>query len=344
LNRQRLENQQDQSHWHPEPSDHQNTGDSSAIGDAVAAEQQGHGSGRIGEPSDVQASRGRPLVISSCLALLDPLLFYYHRIPAAIMCWTMGQLAFNGAMILILDALETRKWDNIWKVEQIYAVFCELDEKEIHKLAGLAKGWISWGLESIRRMIMDMEREEAALLGQLPGEAQDQSGLDFELDELMDMEGSFPPLIPPMDTVMGNTGMFLLEDPGLQAFSPEGFMPLTWDMAGSNLDPDPRGNRPSRYYKHSFPTMSGLQTVNVSVDGAVHSFSQETAAAVDPTGGLAASAPYQPELADFVQIPEAGIVESSRGINPGWAARGIGNPHDSGYPERMGWLEDDYAV
>jgi len=38
-----------------------------------------------------------------------------------------------------------------------------------------------------------------------------------------------------VDTVMSNTGMLLLEDPGLQSFVPESFRPLGWGMAGQDL-------------------------------------------------------------------------------------------------------------
>jgi hypothetical protein len=38
------------------------------------------------------------------------------------------------------------------------------------------------------------------------------------------------------DTVMGNTGMLLLEDPGLQSFVREAFSPFSWIMPGNELD------------------------------------------------------------------------------------------------------------
>ena len=38
------------------------------------------------------------------------------------------------------------------------------------------------------------------------------------------------------DTVMGNTGMLLLEDPGLQSFVPEAFAPFTWGMGPGFLE------------------------------------------------------------------------------------------------------------
>lgn len=340
LNRQRLENHPDRSE---KPQVQVPSSEPSASSYTHSSQQQVHKSGHTAQSSDSQASRGRPLVISSCLALLTPLLYFYHRIPAALMSWTMGQLAFNASMILILDALETRNLENIWKVELTYTVFCELDEKGVHKLAGLAKSWISRGLESIRRMVTDMEREEAAARAALfPQEIQEQSNMDREPDELMDMEGPLPPLIPPMDTVMGNTGMFLLEDPGLQSFSSEGFMPLAWNMAGSDLDVDPSRNRPFRHYKHSFPTASGLQTIDLTADSSPQPPTQEEKAAMASEGLFAASVQYPPELADAVPIIDAGIVESSSGINPGWVARGIRSPHWPENPEKTGWLDEDY--
>ncbi|OCL14757.1 hypothetical protein AOQ84DRAFT_371003, partial [Glonium stellatum] len=158
--------------------------------------------------------RGRALVISSSNALLSAFLFFYHHVPAALICWTMGQQAFNSCMILLLDALETGNVEHIPRVQRAYAVFVELERKGVHKLAGLAVGRVSWGLALLRRREKEAAEGEASMAGMGVGA----TGMDG-----------------PMDTVMGNTGMLLLEDPGLQSFKPESFAPLGWDMAGRNL-------------------------------------------------------------------------------------------------------------
>nr|OQO30941.1 hypothetical protein B0A51_04168 [Rachicladosporium sp. CCFEE 5018] len=51
--------------------------------------------------------RGRALVVNSSIHLLQTFLFFRHRNPAVLICWTLDQQAFNAAMILILDAWET---------------------------------------------------------------------------------------------------------------------------------------------------------------------------------------------------------------------------------------------
>ncbi|KAF2488279.1 hypothetical protein BU16DRAFT_419951, partial [Lophium mytilinum] len=89
-------------------------------------------------PKPKAGERGRSLVITSSRSLIDAFLFFYHRVPAALICWTMGQQAFNSCMILLTDALETGSLANVPQVERAYAVFVELEKLGIHKLAGLA--------------------------------------------------------------------------------------------------------------------------------------------------------------------------------------------------------------
>jgi hypothetical protein len=93
-----------------------------------------------------EVERGRAVVLSSSEELLSAFLFFWQRIPAVLVCWSLGQQAFNSCMILILDALETGDMRRIRRVEQAYAIFDELDKKGVHKLANLAVERISWGL------------------------------------------------------------------------------------------------------------------------------------------------------------------------------------------------------
>lgn len=133
-------------------------------------------------------------------------------------------------MILLLDALETGNLANIPCVERAYAVFVELERKGVHKLAGLAVGYVSRALALLRRREKEAAEGEASMAGMGVGGA---TGIER-----------------PMDTVMGNTGMLLLEDPGLQSFKPEPFAPPSWDMAGRDLHPHshshprPQSHRP----------------------------------------------------------------------------------------------------
>ncbi|KAF2198845.1 hypothetical protein GQ43DRAFT_474169 [Delitschia confertaspora ATCC 74209] len=185
--------------------------------------------------SPTELHRGRSLVISSSISLLSVFLYFYARIPAALICWTIGQQAFNSCMILLLDAMETGEMSRIEKVEKAYAVFVELERKGVHKLAGLAVERISWGLSVLKGQITAAHSQGSRIHTQKTATGGND---DVEMQGAADgiSEGDpVPGSEVPMDTVMGNTGMLLLEDPGLQCFVPESFSPLTWKMAGDSL-------------------------------------------------------------------------------------------------------------
>lgn len=173
-------------------------------------------------------------MLKSSEDLLTAFLFFYARIPAALMCWIIGQQAFNSAMILILDAMETGDLSRIGKVERAYAVFSELDRNGVHKLAGLAVEKVSWGLNELTRIQDDARaREEhtAALARRLHAQQGEDSKTPRSIGgETTLCSGQVH------DTVMGNTGMLLLEDPGLQSSVREAFLPFTWVMPGDELD------------------------------------------------------------------------------------------------------------
>jgi hypothetical protein len=195
--------------------------------------------------------RGRPLVISSSLCLLHAFVFVYQRLPAVLVYWTIGQQAFNGAMILLLDALETGDGTHIFRVEQTFVIFCELESKGVHNLAGLAKEHLSWGLECWRRKQnndseMDtIGNEKEAKRNKVVNEAYDKTAETYMrrtgTGEIMRggvgaaaTETGMPPLRACQDAVMGNIGMLLLEDPGLQSSAPEPFAPLSWNTVGAS--------------------------------------------------------------------------------------------------------------
>ena len=127
-----------------------------------------------------------------------------------LVCWTTGQQAFNACMILLLDAWETGNQQNRWLIEQAFTVFSELETKGVHKFAKLAVQHIADWLK-----LLDTKREYDI----------HQSSLASNMQSMIDFRG---------DTVMGNTGMFLLDDPGLQSFVPASFQPLSWNIAGSS--------------------------------------------------------------------------------------------------------------
>jgi hypothetical protein len=82
--------------------------------------------------------RGRAQVLGSCRALLAVFEFFKTRVRASMISWTMGQMAFNAAMILTLSMLETKETTDLTAVQLTYSTFIEMNKLGIHKLAGAA--------------------------------------------------------------------------------------------------------------------------------------------------------------------------------------------------------------
>ncbi|KZF22453.1 hypothetical protein L228DRAFT_268916 [Xylona heveae TC161] len=151
------------------------------------------GCGGLQEPG-----RGRARVLSSARALLDAFEFFNARVRPAMVCWTMGQQAFNAAMILLLSMLETGDVSDMWLVNRTYLAFFEMQQKGIHRLAGVA-----------------VERLASLMLKFCASDVQQSHDI---------VEG-----------VMGGTGMLLLEDPGLQGFVGENFASPWFEMADMDV-------------------------------------------------------------------------------------------------------------
>lgn len=183
-----------------------------------------------------QASpRGRSLVLSSSEDVISAFMFFYHKEPAALIDWTLGQQAFNSAMLLLYDAIETRTvTTGARKAEQVFVVFKELDDNSVHELAGQAVDRISWGLAELHKMLSLSSTSSARPYSQ-QGVTEKPKGKD---------KGTFTS--GSTDTVMGNTGMLLLEDTGLQAFVQEPYAPITWNLS-ETLD------HPMKAREHLFP-------------------------------------------------------------------------------------------
>lgn len=170
--------------------------------------------------------RGRPLVIRSSIALLDAFIFFYKRVPMALLDWNGGQQAFNASMILLLDGFETGNLRNISKVEQAFAIFVELEKNHLHQLAALAVSRISEGLLRLRDIV---EGNELAVPLD-PGESGAGAGRQLSVSQTQHMpfdwttEGRGAQLPKYYaESVMSSTGMFLLEDHGLQAQQEQSF-------------------------------------------------------------------------------------------------------------------------
>ena len=89
-------------------------------------------------PTDELHPRGRERVLQSCRTLLDAFEFVHNRVPAAMICWTMGQQAFNAAMILLISMIETGDTRDLHAIQQAYQTFLEMKRLGIHKIAGAA--------------------------------------------------------------------------------------------------------------------------------------------------------------------------------------------------------------
>lgn len=155
--------------------------------------------------------RGRERVLQSCRALLEAFDFFGTRVRVAMICWTMGQQAFNAAMILTLAVIETGDTADLPIIERAYAHFMEMNLLGIHKLAGVA-------CEKLGNLMKQVHEGTAA----------------------------------PKEGVMGQQGMILLEDPGLQGFVPGGFSPLAFQMAGGEIE---RGNTGTGWSATTVPNM-----------------------------------------------------------------------------------------
>ncbi|PVH93108.1 hypothetical protein DM02DRAFT_634836 [Periconia macrospinosa] len=188
-------------------------------------------------PTPSQPSlRGRDLVLSSSSDLLTAFLFFHVRVPAALISWTAGQQAFNACMILLLDAMETGDLTHIGQVERAYVVFIQLQNNGVHELAALAVERVSWGLAQLGRL-KDQKNYSNDQSFEMPGLRRAGSGtaggtreMDIQGTTTGESEANIVREKSLRDTVMGNTGMLLLEDPGLQSFIPEAFQPLAWNV------------------------------------------------------------------------------------------------------------------
>lgn len=157
-------------------------------------------------------------MIDSCLALLDASRFFYERVPTALVDWTIGQQAFNACMILLLDAIDCENLEHIERVEMSYTIFVEMDKTEMHQLTRLAMSQIAEGLKhvreahEVRKMSMHAEAIFATSLPSQQRGHEKHCGHQFEWS--MGQELHARDFLHA--SVMGSTGMFLLEDHGLE--------------------------------------------------------------------------------------------------------------------------------
>ncbi|KAL7777784.1 hypothetical protein CFE70_004454 [Pyrenophora teres f. teres 0-1] len=132
-----------------------------------------------------------------------------------------GQQAFNSCMILLLDAIERRTITyGSSKAEEALHVFKILKSNHVHIFAGCAVDKIEKGFKELHDTITQTNDPDYQARVQqwnnkiISGTRQDKA-----------MLGSGG-----VETVMGRTGMLLIEGADLQAFVKEEFSPTSWDM------------------------------------------------------------------------------------------------------------------
>jgi len=244
--------------------------------------------------------RGRPLVINSSVQLLQTFLFFSHRHPAVLVCWTIGQQAFNAAMIIMLDAWETEGEQNMWLVDEALLVFTGLQRNGIHKLAELAVARITKGIVLFKTR--QRERQDALNAAAVADavsrrsgqhQYQQQQGLQnqqtYQYSQPEDVYHLYQPMLSldandtssydmSGDTIMGNTvmgqtGMFLLEDPGLQSHNPaaQHFAPWSLSLPASTTaassgssDTSPTATTMTGRYSPSAPLMVPASNVPIA--------------------------------------------------------------------------------
>jgi len=140
-------------------------------------------------------------------------MFFHYRDPAALIDWATAQQAFNGCMILLLDALECRTvTTGAFKAEQAFVVFKDLYENSVHELAGLAVEKLSLCLQELHRLIT------------LPSDVQSLGQRHTAMQGAQQNEATRASAAT--ETVMGHTGMFLLEDMSQQTAANGVFSPM----------------------------------------------------------------------------------------------------------------------
>lgn len=221
LNRQRIENAQGAS-AQPSPRLQSVPIPSSIPHQGVQQPKIAHSS-NTGAPTP-----GRCQVIESSVAVLHAFRFFYKRMAHVLVDWTIGQQAFNACMILLLDAEETGNMQHLRLWEETFAIFKHLDDNGVHKIAKLAVYRISEGIARLQYMDTSGPHD----LGQrMLEQSNSQQEHEHEHEHALDaaIAEALAAIDLPVsgrsgyldDTVMGNTGMFLLEDTGLQTLPSE---------------------------------------------------------------------------------------------------------------------------
>lgn len=107
-------------------------------------------SGIHATPERVSERKGYSRVISSCHEVLSAFTLLHRRIPIGLSYWENGQQAFNAAMILGLNILETGDFTDLPAVVTARDIFGEMQAKGICRPAKLAVSRLNVVLEATR--------------------------------------------------------------------------------------------------------------------------------------------------------------------------------------------------
>jgi len=276
-------------------------------------------------------------------------------------------------MILILDAWESGNDQNEWLVNQAFVVFTEMQTNGVHKLAELAVKRISDGLAQLGHRRQERANAAAAASAAMSRRqsqqnhpayppVQHQPALTLDTSSLLDLSG---------DTVMGNTsGMFLLEDSGLQTYIPQTFAPFNFALPTAaatypypSAHPDPRLDAkvrnpsdpptPARY-SPAMPTTVPVSNVTVAPFPVMSpTFNFNSQAIVSTTNAGPYAVGLQPRITSQRRVshPTAGFVPVNAGEQQAYAMQqaqqqgyagygGGGAAHGHGHGHRHGHRAD----
>lgn len=247
-------------------------------------------------------------------------------------------------MIIILDACETENDQNMWLVEEAFRVFRQLDEDGVHKLAALAVERISKGLILVGKRQRDRRDEANAAAAaaraasvsrrssqqqhQQQQQQQYQSQAPYQYSPNMPTYHLYQPTLSldPTDpaltdfsgdtvmgnTVMGETGMFLLEDTGLQSHNPatQHFQPWSLSLPASAVASSP----------HSSATSPTSYTVTGQYSPTAQPMVPVSNVPIAPFPVI--SPPFQPTMAPMLASPFAVGLQPRMPIGSGRGQQG----------------------
>ncbi|USP76229.1 mitochondrial protein cyt-4 [Curvularia clavata] len=182
-------------------------------------------------PSTQPCLRGCAVVLNSSQSILSIFSFFHQTSPSILIDWSLTQQAFNSSMLLLFDAIEHHSiTPGAFLAEQSLKIFCALESNTAHKLAHYAVAKISRCLHTLH-----------AIVAQSPHRRHEQQ-LPYCTDlEGIRQNGTMAHDLAGVESVMGNTGMQLLGDCGLQVEAQEAFAPISWGAPGLAGELEKRG-------------------------------------------------------------------------------------------------------